>query len=362
VLWIDGNNVRGIGKFEWNAVELQNRVVRFCHKHKIANVVLVWDHGSYKFASSTRYSFDDFGLENPGKVALTQTKGNDTMFHVNLVILFSGIRQRADDVIVKESNHLVTSFQHESVSNSKIDWASLAFVTNDRDLNFKLRRQATPNPTSIRLSRRKRMHDNGINPTSLQANESNRKDAASPLFLDSSGFLDMLYELPGEYDMELKNIDTEASESIEKMKASIRQCSRSQRRSYNSRREKTWERCIQAETLRRFLDTSLHVEDEPLSEVESTSNSEDENSVFVANYLLELRDARGYSISVQNKSNCDIIGNSDDHEDNFLPFLGPARLDRHQRRLLGRFNALLKNGEVNTSHCTMSGTGKHIES
>ena len=338
MLWVDGNNVRGIGKFEWNSVELQHRVVRFCHMHRIEKAVVVWDHGTAPFASSARYSFDDSGAvredENHG-------------FCVDLVILFSGLSQRADDVLVKESNHLVTSsFQEEDAktSSAKLDWGSLAFVTNDRDLNYKLRKQSTPNPPSIRLSRRKR-RDNGkvydadtTAASSSKETESNTK--ANPLFCDSTGFVDLLSDLPIDYDMVLSPIEAKASKSIEAAKASIRECSKSQRRGYNPRREKTWERCVQAETLRRLLGGgSSHSKTEQIKS--QRSSSKDENSSFVASYLKELHGTRGYSIAIEGDSN-----KGGDTENEFSPFLGPSRLDKHQRRLLARFNALVRDGEI----------------
>lgn len=351
LLWVDGNNVRGIGKFEWNAVELQHRVVRLCHKYKIPNAIVVWDHGSHTFSSLTRYSFDDSGTEIPVDVAKTDDDDNN-MFCVNLVILFSGIRQRADDVIVKESNHLVSpSFQDGNKSDMKMNWASLAFVTNDRDLNYKLRQQSMPNPPSIRLSRRKRrdngkLYDHDIDSTSsTPSEEKNRKAVANPLFCDSTGFMDLLSELPGEYDMKMNGIDMEASKSIENAKASIRRCSTSQRRGYNPRREKTWERCVQAETFRRFLDESSYTEKEELSEVESPLKLGDRNAVFIANCVQELQSARGYSSTVQGEGNGDKESNNDTLNDQFSPFLGPARLDKKERRLLDRYNALVRNGE-----------------
>ena len=320
ILWVDGNNVRGIGKFEWNAVELQHRVARFCHKHKIENAVVVWDHGSVPFASSARYSFNDSGdLEENG----------NNVFCVDLMVLFSGLSQRADDVLVKESNHLILStFQEESPL--KMDWSSLAFVTNDRDLNFKLRRQSTPNPPSIRLSRRKRKDTGKVYDASTAAaassQETKTKASGNPLFCDSTGFVELLCDLAGDYDLKLSPSDGQASESIQAAKASIRECSKSQRRGYNPRREKTWERCVQAETLRRVLDKKTSL----------SSDADAEKASFIESYLQELHNARGYSISGANES----------VENQASPFMGPSRLDKHQRRLLARFNALVRNGEI----------------
>mmetsp|Transcript_28116 Transcript_28116/g.58430 ORF Transcript_28116/g.58430 Transcript_28116/m.58430 type:complete len:496 (-) Transcript_28116:1160-2647(-) len=313
VLWIDGNNVRGIGKFEWNAVELQHRVVVFCHELKIANAIVVWDHGSHRCAVSRKYVFGDTGNEitlGDEDVAATGNNNNsDGAFCVNLVVLFSGVRQRADDVLVRESKHLVaSSFPDDGEPAAKIDWSSQAFVTNDRELNYKLRRQSsTSNDPSIRPSRRKRrgkLGNYGSPPTSAAADNPAGSEEATPggaensehpggggsspdpLFCDSTGFLDLLCDLEHDTSNDNKNntrvlleklvtIDREASESIETASASLRECSKSQRRGYNPRREKTWERCVQAETLRRFflLDPSTGPGPGPPRSSSSSSNN-----------------------------------------------------------------------------------------
>ena len=290
ILWVDGNNVRGIGKFEWNAVELQHRVVKFCHQNEIETAIVVWDHGSAKFATCARY----------------EAKGG---FSANLLSLFSGLTQRADDVLVKESNHLVTTMHGNNTTS--LDWGSLAFVTNDRELNYKLRNQVTPNPPSIRLGRRKRGGTGKVYDASAASSSSSLKIRNDPLFCDSTGFVELL----GDMDVELNPSELKAYKQIETAKANIRQCSKFQRRGYNPRREKTWERCVQAETLRRHL-------------LETDGG-------FVAHYLKELQNNRGYSC----------LGDaSDNNNKDFLPFSGPSRLDKHQRRMLDRYNAMVKKG------------------
>ena len=347
ILWIDGNNVRGVGKFEWNAVELQQRVVRFCHKYKIPNAVVVWDHGNDKSSYSMRYSFEQPDDKSP--VAHVADTGDGKQFCVNLLVLFSGLRQRADDVIVRESNHLVaSSSQNDRKQDTKLDWASLAFVTNDRDLNYKLRQQSTSTPHSIRLSRRKRRdpgrkHDI-MDRTKNCDEKKNHKASVNPLFCDSTGFLNLLCELPIEYDMDMRTIDTAASESINKAKLSIRSCSQSQRRGYNPRREKTWERCVQAETFRRFLGESLVTKANQLSDVELPLGQEDENAVFISTFLRKLQSERGFPSIVHAAGNS-ANNRLGDPPVQFAPFLGPARLDKHQRRLLDRYNALVRNEE-----------------
>mmetsp|Transcript_9656 Transcript_9656/g.23649 ORF Transcript_9656/g.23649 Transcript_9656/m.23649 type:complete len:415 (+) Transcript_9656:70-1314(+) len=346
LLWIDGNNVRGVGKFEWNAVELQQKVVRFCHKYEIPNAIVVWDHGNDKSSHSTRYRFNEPDDGSP--VALVDGAVGDDEFCVNLLVLFSGLRQRADDVIVRESNHLIaSSAQNVRERDTKLDWASLAFVTNDRDLNYKLRQQSTSASISIRLGRRRR-RDAGRKYDKMDRAgkcdpKENRKASAKPLFCDSTGFVNLLRELPTEYDMGMSATDAEASESIDEARSSIRSCSQSQRRGYNPRREKTWERCVQAETFRRLLGQSLPTDAKQLSDVEMPpEEQEDENGIFVANYLRELQSTRGFSSAVQATGKGASTGN-DSIVEQFTPFLGPARLDKYQRRLLDRYNALARN-------------------
>lgn len=199
-----------------------------------------------------------------------------------------------------------------------------------KDLNFKLRRQSTPNPPSIRLSRRKRQDTGKVYDASTAAVSSHQETIAkatgNPLFCDSTGFVELLCDLSGDYDMELSPTDMQASESIEAAKISIRECSKSQRRGYNPRREKTWERCVQAETLRRILNDRK----------QSLSKDADATgSLFIESYLQELHHSRGYSIS----------GADESVENQGSPFMGPSRLDKHQKRSLARFNALVGNGE-----------------
>ena len=358
-LWIDGNNVRGIGKFEWNAVELQHRVVRFCHKYQVPNAIVVWDHGSHQLACSKQYYFDESGNETTRSLL-----NDDDIFCVNLVTLFSGIRQRADDVLVKESNHLIASSLQTDGKiidmNTKMDWSSIAFVTNDSELNYKLRRQATPNSPSIRLSRRKRrdigkIHD--CDDIKHDTNETPNDEAIigdgtkkkNPLFCDSTGFVDLLCEMPRDYDdddvvTKMNCIDQEASDLINKAKDSLRRCSKAQRRGYNPRREKTWERCVQAETFRRFLLKQARTAE---GEAAGLPLQADTNAVFVANYLKELHTTRGYFGPLQNERGTDDKNsNEDDPLGPFFPFLGPSRLDKQQRRLLDRYNALVKKGDT----------------
>eukprot|EP00537_Pseudo-nitzschia_pungens_P005128 CAMPEP_0172373082 /NCGR_PEP_ID=MMETSP1060-20121228/50260_1 /TAXON_ID=37318 /ORGANISM="Pseudo-nitzschia pungens, Strain cf. cingulata" /LENGTH=400 /DNA_ID=CAMNT_0013099293 /DNA_START=224 /DNA_END=1426 /DNA_ORIENTATION=+ len=350
LLLVDGNNVRGIGKFEWNAIELQHRIARFCHKYQVPNAVVVWDHGSDKFACSRQYCFDGMGEEVVASLANINDNSSDhDIFCVKLVTLFSGIRQRADDVIVKESNHIIasSSVQNDGGSKTKINWSSMAFVTNDSELNYKLRRQAAPNPSSIRLSRRKRRDigkkhecDNQGTDTPAEGTSSSRKDTSVPMFCDSTGFVDLLSQISLEYNMTMDFVDQEASDLINEAKHCIRECSKSQRRGYNPRREKTWERCVQAETLRRFLCKHATADGNP------PPMQEDSNAVFVADYLKELQTERDYSTPLKGRTLADHKGNHDSLRGMFMPFLGPSRLDKQQRRQLDRYNALAKKGEI----------------
>lgn len=346
LLVIDGNNVRGIGKFEWNAVELQNRVVKFCHKYKVPIAMVVWDHGSHPFACSRKYWLNEAGNE----VSKPLANNDENMFCINLILLFSGIRQRADDVIVKESNHLMaSSFQTDSNNPRK---PSLAFVTNDSELNHKLRLQSVPIATSIRLSRRKRRDigktcepNEGSNSCSNNDDDNKTKDTPKPMFCDSTGFLDLLSRLSKDYDVsDMNDIDKEASDLINQARESTSHCAKAHRRGYNSRREQTWERCVQAETYRRFLDQRLHSEYLTQSGF-SDSVANDDNTAFITKYLRDIQTSRGY-LGPQLLASGERSKDSAEAPNKNLPFLGPSRLDKKQRRLLDRYNSLVKKGEI----------------
>jgi hypothetical protein len=267
-LMIDGNNVRGIAKFKWNPVELHNRVELFCQEYGISRSIIVWDHGSCKFAA-------------PGS---DQTDSG-------LVVLFSGLSQRADDVMVKESSHLVSAFYE------KKHWSSLAFVTNDGGLAARLRRKAQ--------------------------GPSREESAEMPLIMDSTRFVELLYRI--DEDRLLSKYNHSDSLAMQAAQDSLRGFVKIQKVGYNSRREKTWERCVLAETLRRvFGQRSLDI-----------CNSDDS---FAMKYIQDL-ETRGYS-------NPSRVGVSAGLEESEVAFPGPSRLDKRERRLLGKYNMVREREEL----------------
>jgi hypothetical protein len=400
LLVIDGNNVRGIGKFELDPLELQHHVVRFCYKYRIPNVMIVWDHGSDKFACTRNYECDSNNNNS------NNNNNNNNNFIVNIIILFSGLRQRADDVIVAESKHLI------SLLSSSMDWSSMAFVTNDRELNYKLRRQSTTTsttgsnnePSTIRFSRRKRAkgfavadtkrllasdnddnndngndndnvfyHNRNVTNDTIEANKysdtsnsnsntiNNKKEG--PMFCDSTGFVKLLEELP-EYNIVVDSYDQITLKSLKETKESIVRFIKSSNQQQsrggggggyklNPRREKTWERCIQAEIFRR----SLILQQQQQLSSSSEEKEQDSNNIFTK-YLEELQLVRGYHNHLHSNltpspvdgiddDDDDGIDNDNDNDDStFQPFQGPSRLDKRERRLLDRYNSLLKKGEI----------------
>lgn len=251
-LLVDGNNVRGLFKFQWDLVELQNRISKFCNEYSIKRCVVVWDHGRCKFAATENHWEED----------------------VDMVILFSGLAQRADDVMVKEGRHLLSTFCNG-------DWSSIAFVTNDGGLRQKLISQAT------RLS---------------------SQQDSRPLLMDSTRFVELLSQQQSSDHHSEQN-----SSILLDTKESLRKFSALQKIGYNTRREKTWERCILSEALLQCYCQ------QPYDGLKSNQ--------FSSSYMGQLME-RGYCnpTSVENQ--------------NDKPFAvqGPSRLDRRQRRLLARYN------------------------
>lgn len=320
LLMVDGNNVRGIGKFKWNPVELQHRVAGFCHEYRIPRAVIVWDHGSCQCASVRRY--ESFPSSTDGE-----------QFCVDMVILFSGLHQRADDVILAESGCLKTRF-----FNNK-GWGSMAFVTSDRELNYDLRKQSFSQHDMDYASRRRR-----------RVGKMNSDDADSvldvkmhsdiPLFCDSFQFVELLLRVPPlEWDGN-DVVSLKAARAVEVAKESLVRFSKLQRRrSVNPRRESTWERCVLSETFRLSLCESL-TSASLSSDCESSSDCYSRTaSEFLREYMWDLEESRGY------RTPWNIVSTSADEPTvSHGPFQGPARLDKKQRRLLGSYNSFLNEG------------------
>jgi hypothetical protein len=265
-LVVDGNNVRGIGKFEWNPVELQARISSFCQEFGISRAVVIWDHGRCKFATYESRSSDI----------------------VDMVVVFSGLTQRADDVMVKELRHLALVFCND-------DWSSLCFVTNDRALQQRL----TQRITSITSS--------GSDP------------GKRSLLMDSTRFFDLLSKQDKDYKCDTND---RASYLIRQAQKSLQDFATMQSLRYNAHREKTWERCVLAEALRRFYS--------------ERALEKSHVNLFSHRYILDLQ-KRGYA----NPSTID-----DESSDTTCTVPGPPRLDRRQRRLLNRYNKARKVGKI----------------
>jgi hypothetical protein len=269
-LFVDGNNVRGISKFEWDPIELQHRVSAFCQEFCIPRAVLVWDHGSCKFASPST--------------------------EMDMVILFSGLSRRADDVMVSEACQLVSSSFCE-------EWSSLAFVTNDAGLVERLRSKSMNHSTKV----------------------SDYKDTTGmPLIIDSTRFVELLSRFDsGPID---SKTDDNLAVAVKAAQASLRRFALIQKLGYNPRREKTWERCILAEALRRALTRSSPMGSHPTDS-------------FSILYVQDL-ETRGYS-----NPSCEERNEKDDSA-TLTVVAGPPRLDKQQRRLLDRYNRALLKGKL----------------
>jgi hypothetical protein len=289
ILWVDGNNVRGMGQFEWTPLEVQNRVACFCLDHHITKTVIVWDHGTCPFVCSRTFPWK--ALHNI----------NTSSFDLEMVILFSGLSNRADHVILQEFKRLVSTEMHAV--------RSMAFVTSDRELNFKLRR--------CRISCES--VDETLCETSMHS---------TPLFCDSTRFLDLLRTSRTNSDW----MDDERNQAMEScildVKQTISLFHKQQRRKYNPKREKTWERVVLTETFRRLLCREYIV------------TSFTRQSILHSNFsnaLLSDLQSRGYLTSNSTeKKTVNIVGAM-----HIGDYQGPSRLDKQQKRSLTRYNRFL---------------------
>ena len=185
VLLVDGSNLRGVSGLRWDHVELQSRIENYCKLQAIDLSVVVWDHGSCAFAIPA----SDHSL-----------------------VLFSGLSQRADDVLVKEVDFLL---QQDSD-------VSLAVVTNDVGLTDRIRRTFDPFAESR---------------------------ADQYMTVDSSGFVDILKR----QQIVLSKDEYRIQQSLGETEDAINMVRAKLRYGLASRREKTWERVVLAEVLRHQL-------------------------------------------------------------------------------------------------------------
>lgn len=250
-LVLDGSNLRGTSKYGWDHVELQSRIHAYCYSQGIDLSVLVWDHGSCPFAIAT----SDHSL-----------------------VLFSGLSQRTDDVIVKEIETLTSLDEN----------ICLAVVTNDVGLTNRIRKKFDQMSLCWR---------------------DDRDIEHQYLTLDSTRFVDILHT----QDINITNNEREVQNCLQEAKDSIAAVKVKLRNPLASRREKTWERVVLAETLRRQL-----------ADFHGSSNMESE---VISAYMHNLSD-RGFKLT---PSAVALTGR----------FPGPSRLDKQQRRALDRFNKLI---------------------
>lgn len=294
ILWVDGNNLRGMGKFEWTPLELHHHVVAFCREWNIPQAVVVWDHGRVPSACISKYDFGGTSLDD---------------FSLDLVILFSGLSQRADDVLLKESQQLA------SLSGAPLSkWKSMAFVTSDRELNYKLRRQASSTTRHLSVV-----------------------EDPLPLFCDSTRFMELLRQSKVNPSMmERTATDKIIRQTLVEVKESIVEFHKDRRRGYNPRREKTWERAVVAETLRWCL--YLQDTERTSSPQQGSPRMSNNRTLFVDTFVNELQ-SRGYKMTMDGSMGDDM---PDDIEGLLHgPFQGPTRLDKQQRRSLNRYNRFL---------------------
>jgi hypothetical protein len=236
-----------------------------------------------------------------------------------MIILFSGVSRRADDVIVSESKRLVSLFcsggsgvDGMDTSCCMLDWSSIAFVTSDRELNYKLRRQSASD--SLR--------------SVLQGGILVKSSGNNSFICDSTRFVELLKQAGRDtsHPFQVSSEDREVSQTLQETKNSLRYFTTLQRHGYNPRREKTWERCVQAETFRRSLCRSFSTHKR---EKQRQTINDDRNPI-ATKYLQVLYASKEY------ESPFSAVG----VHDIFVPFLGPARLDKKQRRLLEWYNRL----------------------
>jgi hypothetical protein len=365
ILMVDGNNVRGIAKFQWSPVELSCRIAQLCHTYNISHHVIVWDHGLTRFAA---------------------------MNAVNSVTLFSGLVHRADDILTQEARHIVELFQRRqpvddgSDHDTSFGWGpeQLCFVTNDGELQSRLRR----------------VHERGEKETNGRTTIKRKRNIASasvkerpttsirtgPLILDSTGFVELLSSMDTTTDSwsEDQNPSYYYSSrtnsvlgiAMDQAQESLKKFAQLQKTKYNPRREKTWERCILAEWLQRaycqgepLLQTTIAaLNNHPTPqqafrelEVRRSRTGLDVPLSFGTQYLQDL-ESRGFvtpssdvssatlPLSLQNETTTTTIPlyktPIQSENDTWSSIPGPLRLDKREKRLLQKYNSALRKGLV----------------
>ena len=285
-----------MAKFEWNPVELQCRILALCREFGIPNAIVVWDHGHCKFATRT------------------------TVGGVDLVILFSGLSKRADDIIVKEAAYLQAGDCVGTYSSDTAERAPIGIVTNDRGLVMRL----------LPLSNRSSTQESPT-PATSRSND-------GPLIIDSTSFVELLFRCSDEDNIDqkpfLNHPDTQILlRNLQEVRDSLKTFSKQHKIGYNPRREKTWERCVVAETMRRtYISLPWHVcDNRHADENNYATNERNGDHVFATQYLRELETRGFFSPMTRNPRDFDKT-----HET--APISGPTRLEKRQKKLLGRYN------------------------
>ena len=387
ILFIDGNNVRGISKFQtYNPVELTCHVEVLCHIYNIPNYVVVWDHGTYKYAT----------IHNQDSARNIFTG----------LTLFSGMTQRADDIIVQEVQRLLL---HQGF-DSNTSGFSCCVVTNDSGLQFRLRDvsligrigDSSSEDVAIEFFNRRRgrnlkeitrsITSNKNKDAGNEASQRPHGDEQSPplLLIDSTNFVALLSSIDGDYtksksilprgststevrrkllsqslqsNHDLQCAMNQVQDSMQEFSKQLQQHRKSSKGlvyKYNPGREKTWERCIQAEMLQR-----AYIARQCTSRIQETQSNDDEAEddeqqledelSFGIEYLKDLVSRRYLTATAVSSSDISNAGTSSvDHDDQLViepttrsrAMPGPARLDKRQKRLLQRFNAALQQGAL----------------
>ena len=381
ILFIDGNNVRGISKFQtYSPIELTCHVEVLCQIYKIPTYVMVWDHGTYKYATIHNQE----GARN-----------------ISGITLFSGMTQRADDIIVQETQRL----QHFGLGDGHP--CGCCVVTNDSGLQFRLRNMdligrlgdgSSDEDSAIEFFNRRRgrskKKNNNVGEEALStppSSSSQQQSSAllSPLLIiDSTNFVELLSSIdendagsksvfpPGDttststdgrrklLSQSLQSNDDlvramkQVHDSMQEFSKHVQQQRKSSKSlvyKYNPKREKTWERCIQAEMLQRAYiarpDTSGLQPPRTHDGADDEEQQQEETSSFGIKYLKDL-ESRGFYCTT---TTFPFITNADVHGDQVrlrteptttTSIPGPVRLDKRQKRLLQRFNAALQQGTV----------------
>lgn len=265
ILLVDGNNVRGATNFQWSQPQLLWRLKQFSHARMGSVIVVVWDHGMERQAC---------------------------LYDSTVAVVFAGLGETADDVIVQEANKL---------ADKRKDWSAVGVITNDSELQNRVRRKAAERQDNSR----------------------------SPLLMDSTRFAAMLNET--EYDVAAESSSAahhvSIAAAVSEAECRLVRHAALRRQRHHPRRKQTWHRVVLSEALRSAL---LARENDMVSDPYS------DDFLLLKDYVEELK-SRGYGGTLTDEVlNTDLIG-------------GPTRLDRRQRRQLQSYVKALRNGQLDSN-------------